>query len=209
MAHKNVPTKTVGDDWAIVSAGYSITAAVNANGEAYLWGENNYGQVGDGTYGTNKDAPTQVMHYPYSQDFVITVSAASTTGGDDDGGDGSGSGDGTSSDDGGWNIWWIPLILIGALLFFILMCREGPKVSGKVTHNGKGVKDVTITYVLHNRAEQSVRTDKNGNYAFNVVKDVDLRITNVTKEGFVLSSRIDPILIVGHETELNMALEEK
>jgi len=46
-------------DWAMVSAGGSHTAAIKTNGELYAWGQNWYGQLGDGSL-SNKSTPVKV-----------------------------------------------------------------------------------------------------------------------------------------------------
>lgn len=53
-ANGNVTATTVVDDWFAMSAGWYHAGAIrkNANGESevYLWGENEYGQLGNGNY---------------------------------------------------------------------------------------------------------------------------------------------------------------
>ncbi len=46
-------------DWAQVSAGTSHTVAVKTDGTLWAWGENNVGQLGDGTT-TQQDSPEQI-----------------------------------------------------------------------------------------------------------------------------------------------------
>jgi len=111
---------------------------------------------------------------------------------------------------GEWSWWWWPIpFIIGSLILIAFWCRDRPTVIGKVTHNGKGVKGVQISYTIHDQTEQSVWTDEGGYYRIWVVMDVDVRITGVTKEGFVPSATIDPMHIVEKETELNITLEQK
>ncbi|MGK7311521.1 MAG: hypothetical protein ACN0LA_04720 [Candidatus Longimicrobiales bacterium M2_2A_002] len=43
-----------------LNAGESNTCGVSSAGEAYCWGFNDRGQVGDGTY-LNRDTPTLVI----------------------------------------------------------------------------------------------------------------------------------------------------
>ena len=47
-------------DWRQVVAGGAHTCARRANGRAYCWGADSYGQVGDGGTNTDRPIPTQV-----------------------------------------------------------------------------------------------------------------------------------------------------
>ncbi len=54
------PTRVLGDQrWTSVSAGGWSTCGTTATGTAYCWGDNAFGQVGDGTI-TNRNRPTVV-----------------------------------------------------------------------------------------------------------------------------------------------------
>jgi len=53
-----VQITAAGDGWASVSAGGQHTAAVKTDDSLWMWGYNDYGQLGNGTT-TNKDVPTQ------------------------------------------------------------------------------------------------------------------------------------------------------
>ena len=53
------PCISVGDDWAYVSAGDSHTVAIRTDGTLWAWGQNYYGQLGDGTT-TDRNAPVQI-----------------------------------------------------------------------------------------------------------------------------------------------------
>jgi alpha-tubulin suppressor-like RCC1 family protein len=44
-----------------VSAGYEYTIAISSDGNVYSWGSNNFGQLGDGTNGTNRLLPVAVV----------------------------------------------------------------------------------------------------------------------------------------------------
>jgi alpha-tubulin suppressor-like RCC1 family protein len=44
-----------------VRAGYSHTCAITTSAVAFCWGENIYGQIGDGTSGVNRPAPVRVL----------------------------------------------------------------------------------------------------------------------------------------------------
>ena len=54
------PTRIGEDtDWASISAGDRSSAAIKTNGDLYMWGRNNRGQLGDGTT-TEKPTPTRI-----------------------------------------------------------------------------------------------------------------------------------------------------
>ena len=62
FAYKNTPTQesTGATDWsAIAPGGMSHTVALKSNGTLWAWGNNQVGQLGDGTT-TNKATPTQI-----------------------------------------------------------------------------------------------------------------------------------------------------
>ena len=58
-----------------VSLGDSRSTAITENGDLYCWGQNNYGQVGDGTT-VNKDRPTKMLNNVTSVSLGIYHSAA-------------------------------------------------------------------------------------------------------------------------------------
>lgn len=47
-------------DWAIISAGFAVNAAIKKDGTLWSWGYNFYGQIGDGTKGTDRLSPVQI-----------------------------------------------------------------------------------------------------------------------------------------------------
>jgi len=59
---KSSPVQTVagGTNWKQVSAGYHSSAAIKTDGTLWMWGENNYGQLGDNTI-TKKSSPVQTV----------------------------------------------------------------------------------------------------------------------------------------------------
>ena len=60
IVSKSAPTQeaTGATDWSVIAAGGFHTIAIKADGSLWAWGNNEIGQVGDGTT-VNKDAPTQ------------------------------------------------------------------------------------------------------------------------------------------------------
>lgn len=65
---KSTPTQetTAASNWAIIAAsiqfnaaGLNHTAAIKRDGSLFAWGDNSFGQVGDGTSGNQRSAPTQ------------------------------------------------------------------------------------------------------------------------------------------------------
>ena len=61
-ANKSSPVSVVGGftDWIQVSAGSESTFGLRANGTAWAWGRNNFGQLGDNTV-TNRSSPVSVV----------------------------------------------------------------------------------------------------------------------------------------------------
>jgi alpha-tubulin suppressor-like RCC1 family protein len=58
--NRNVPFRVGGDaDWAAVSAGYEHSLALKADCSLWAWGDNYYGQLGDGT-DAQRNAPVRV-----------------------------------------------------------------------------------------------------------------------------------------------------
>jgi alpha-tubulin suppressor-like RCC1 family protein len=65
--NKPSPVQTVayGTNWKSVSCGYYNNAAIKTDGTLWLWGRNNYGQLGNNTSGagTDKSSPVQTVAY--------------------------------------------------------------------------------------------------------------------------------------------------
>jgi alpha-tubulin suppressor-like RCC1 family protein len=59
---KSSPVQTItgGYNWKQVSCGRQFTAAVKADGTLWVWGDNSYGALGDGT-GVSKSSPVQIV----------------------------------------------------------------------------------------------------------------------------------------------------
>jgi alpha-tubulin suppressor-like RCC1 family protein len=55
-----VQTITGGNNWAFVSTGYAITAAIKTDGTLWVWGRNVLGVLGDNTT-TNRSSPVQTI----------------------------------------------------------------------------------------------------------------------------------------------------
>ncbi len=68
-----VETKGIGGGVATVWAGSTRTCAVKRDGTLWCWGENDFGQVGDGTSGADKLSPAQVIAFGAT---AVAVSAA-------------------------------------------------------------------------------------------------------------------------------------
>ena len=60
--NRSSPVSVVGGftDWVQISAGGTHTTAIRANGTAWAWGQNNYGQLGDNST-TNRSSPVSVV----------------------------------------------------------------------------------------------------------------------------------------------------
>ena len=58
------PVQQIGieNNWTTVSAGFSHTVAIKANGTLWAWGRNEVGQLGDGT-NTDRNIPVQIGNY--------------------------------------------------------------------------------------------------------------------------------------------------
>lgn len=60
--YRPTPTPVIGDlKFTRLSAGGAHTCGLDANGKAFCWGDNNIGQIGDGTMGNMRLAPTPVV----------------------------------------------------------------------------------------------------------------------------------------------------
>ena len=62
ITNRSSPVSVVGGftDWTHISAGGQGAAAIRANGTAWCWGRNNWGQIGDSTV-INKSSPVSVV----------------------------------------------------------------------------------------------------------------------------------------------------
>lgn len=62
VINRSSPVQTVsgGTNWRQVSGGYSSTGAVKTDGSLWLWGRNDFGQLGDGT-SVQKSSPVQTV----------------------------------------------------------------------------------------------------------------------------------------------------
>jgi len=62
VGHKSSPVQTVagGNNWKTVACGYVHTAAIKNDGSLWLWGNNRFGQLGDGTI-SHKSSPVQTV----------------------------------------------------------------------------------------------------------------------------------------------------
>jgi len=60
--HRSSPVQTIagGSNWSSVAGGYSITGAIKTDGTLWVWGKNNYGQLGDNSI-TNWSSPVQTI----------------------------------------------------------------------------------------------------------------------------------------------------
>jgi alpha-tubulin suppressor-like RCC1 family protein len=58
--NKNSPVQIAGTTWKFVSAGRDAASAIKTDGTLWVWGDNGYGQIGDGTT-TPKSSPVQTI----------------------------------------------------------------------------------------------------------------------------------------------------
>jgi alpha-tubulin suppressor-like RCC1 family protein len=64
---------------AQISTGRTHACGLTADGTAYCWGDNNNGQIGDGTSGTNRTSPTAVaLNLKFSKIFAGTYTTCGT-----------------------------------------------------------------------------------------------------------------------------------
>ncbi|MDZ7796528.1 MAG: hypothetical protein U5N56_05580 [Candidatus Marinimicrobia bacterium] len=59
-----------------IAAGYHHTVALDSDGKLYAWGNNDYGQLGDGGHGDDRDVPTEVNTSGVLSGKTITAIAA-------------------------------------------------------------------------------------------------------------------------------------
>ncbi|ADI84086.1 choice-of-anchor D domain-containing protein [Geobacter sulfurreducens] len=52
---------SAGNDWAAVAAGEAHTIGLKADGTLWAWGDNTFGQLGDGTGTSNRTTPVQIV----------------------------------------------------------------------------------------------------------------------------------------------------
>ena len=57
--YSNIAQVGTATDWVSISAGASLTTGVRADGTLWAWGQNNDGQLGDGTF-VGRDVPTRI-----------------------------------------------------------------------------------------------------------------------------------------------------
>jgi len=59
--HRNTPVQVfgAGNTWVAIAAGYAHTVALKSDGTLWVWGRNDFGQLGDGT-NTQRNTPVQV-----------------------------------------------------------------------------------------------------------------------------------------------------
>lgn len=79
-----VPTKISvgGKKVKKVAAGFNHSAALTEDGSLYMWGNNSYGQLGNGSSGTSINSPTYVMSNIRDVSVGYNFSGAVTTSGD-------------------------------------------------------------------------------------------------------------------------------
>ncbi len=77
-----IPTQIgSGITWRAIAAGSNFAVALDSNGNLYTWGDNTYGELGNGKTGTNVLTPTQIgsgitwSAIAAGSNFVVAVSA--------------------------------------------------------------------------------------------------------------------------------------
>jgi alpha-tubulin suppressor-like RCC1 family protein len=65
VVNKSSPVQTVtgGTNWKQVSAGYGCTAAIKTDGTLWVWGQNNYLQLGDNSATSRRSSPVQTAAF--------------------------------------------------------------------------------------------------------------------------------------------------
>ena len=63
ITNRSSPIQTVsgGTNWKQVAGGFEYSAAIKTNGALWLWGNNNFGQLGNNASGTNQSSPVQTV----------------------------------------------------------------------------------------------------------------------------------------------------
>jgi len=68
--NRNPVQESTHSTWSSVSAGEYHTTAIRSDGTLWSWGYNGYGQLGDGTYGNNRNTPRQESTYAHDWSSV-------------------------------------------------------------------------------------------------------------------------------------------
>jgi hypothetical protein len=101
---------------------------------------------------------------------------------------------------------WIALALIG-VLFLLMFLDDDEEVYGKVTHNGKGVAGVAITYTLNGATDTAI-TDGDGDYSISVDKGDDIVIANASKDDLAASELPISLHIAKDRTRVDVTLSK-
>jgi hypothetical protein len=100
--------------------------------------------------------------------------------------------------------------LIGLLLLVLILVAAGVRfrVTGMVAAKGRGLEDATVEYTA-NGEERTTTTDRKGNFKVKVPAGSEVIVTNVTKEGYVVTEAMPRTFVAEKTTaEINFVMEK-
>ncbi|MDR0778250.1 MAG: hypothetical protein LBE48_02265, partial [Methanomassiliicoccaceae archaeon] len=99
---------------------------------------------------------------------------------------------------GMFGIWIWPFLVFTALALLALvlhLIRNRYKVTGMISWNDKGLRGVTINYTMNGKTGVT-KTDDDGRYSIGVATEFEIVITNVAKDGYLLTGKTVPTKVI-------------